>query len=61
MDVQGTTHPEIYEGIAQGSQNLYAETPSDSCVILDLKSVFFLRSIKMIFWFWDSRYYTYTC
>ena len=62
MDVRGTTqYPEIFQGKVQGSQTVYTSTPSTTNVVLDLKSVFFLRSIKMTLWFWDSRYYTYTC
>lgn len=59
--IGNTTNPDIYKRIIHGNKDLLSSTPENDFVLLDLGSLFFLHSIRITFWCWDTRIFTYNC
>ena len=61
MKVTGTTNPEIIQGIKNGNIDYYTDISSNDYLNIDLEDEYFIKSIKLCFWHFDDRYYTYDC
>ena len=61
MKITNTDNPDIIKGIKHGNAKYYTETSSNNFVHIDLQDEYFVKGIKLCFYHYDNRFYTYEC
>ena len=60
MKISGVSNPEIIQGLKTGN-NYYTETDSNEFINIDLLDEYYVKGIKLTFWHFNDRFYTYEC
>ena len=61
MKITGVSNPEILLGIKNGNANYFSLAYSNDFINIDLQDEYFVKAIKLCFWHYDDRFYTYEC
>ena len=59
--VSGASNSEIIQGIKNGNKEYYSCANFNNFIAIDLQDEYFVKAIKLCFWHYDNRYYTYEC
>ena len=60
MKISGVSNPEIIQGLKTGNSD-YTTTDCNEFINIDLLDEYYVKGIKLTFWHFNNRFYTYEC
>ena len=61
MKISGVDNPEIIQGLKTGNYDYYTKTECNEFINIDLLDEYYVKGIKLTFWHFNDRFYTYEC